>query len=183
MDAAKYHSLRTYQQVQAWLGNELLPSLWGWSINTRGVLPISTTRNAAPDDILKIVSCKCSKGCSTGSCSTATICLSPLPSKREMSALGGSERKLSLPSLQNGTKAVVFIFAATRSRRSEFLTSPTISPFPSSTPRRRCRAACSSAPSLSRASRSREIPSACTDSHSSDRSSNSARSCRSMSAP
>lgn len=69
MDAAKYHSLRTYQQVQAWLGNELLPSLWGWSITTRGVLPISTTRNAAPDDILKIVSCKCSKGCSTGSCS------------------------------------------------------------------------------------------------------------------
>lgn len=68
-DAANYHSLRTYQQVQAWLGNELRPSVWGWSLTTRGVLPIPTTKNAAPDNILQIVSCKCSKGCSTGACS------------------------------------------------------------------------------------------------------------------
>jgi len=50
-DAANYHSLRTYQQVQAWLGNELRPSVWGWSLTTRGVLPIPTTKNAAPDNI------------------------------------------------------------------------------------------------------------------------------------
>jgi hypothetical protein len=33
--------------------------------------------------------------------------------------LGGSERKLSLPLLQNGTKAAVLILAAIRSGRSE----------------------------------------------------------------
>src|SRR4030095_15804990 len=37
----------------------------------------------------------------------------------EMSALGGSERKLSLPLLQNGTNAVVLMFPAMRSGRSE----------------------------------------------------------------
>src|SRR5438093_7853520 len=37
----------------------------------------------------------------------------------EMSALGGSERKLSLPLLQKGTNAVVFMFPAMRSGRSE----------------------------------------------------------------
>src|SRR5262245_54144960 len=36
-----------------------------------------------------------------------------------MSALGGSDRKLSLPVLQNGTKAVVFMLPAMRSGRSE----------------------------------------------------------------
>src|SRR5262245_42956345 len=36
-----------------------------------------------------------------------------------MSALGGSERKLSLPVLQKGTNAVVFLFPAMRSGRSE----------------------------------------------------------------
>ena len=28
-DAAKYHSLRVYLQVQIWLGNELNPTEWG----------------------------------------------------------------------------------------------------------------------------------------------------------
>src|SRR5262245_58198358 len=36
-----------------------------------------------------------------------------------MSALGGSDRKLSLPVLQNGTKAVVFMLPAIRCGRSE----------------------------------------------------------------
>src|SRR5262249_11395022 len=40
-------------------------------------------------------------------------------SRIEMSALGGSERKLSLPVLQKGTNALVFIFPAMRSGRSE----------------------------------------------------------------
>src|SRR5262245_56571400 len=37
----------------------------------------------------------------------------------EISALGGSERKLSFPVLQNGTNAAVFMFPAMRSGRSE----------------------------------------------------------------
>lgn len=39
-DAAKYHSFRTYQQVQTWMGSqgvyEKLPSAWGWKITKRG---------------------------------------------------------------------------------------------------------------------------------------------------
>lgn len=68
-DAANYNSLRTFQQVTAWLGNEHLPSVWGWSLTERGLAPITTIKNAAPDNIHQIVSCKCSKGCSTGACS------------------------------------------------------------------------------------------------------------------
>jgi hypothetical protein len=40
-------------------------------------------------------------------------------SRMEMSALGGSERKLSLPLLQNGTNAVVLMCAAMRSRPAD----------------------------------------------------------------
>jgi hypothetical protein len=47
----------------------------------------------------------------------------------EMSALGGSERKLSLPLLQNGTNAAVLIFAAMRSGRSENITVMGLTPF------------------------------------------------------
>src|SRR5262249_19871912 len=55
---------------------------------------------------------------STGSCSSTTTCLSSLPSKMERSAFGGSDLKLSFPSLQNGINAVVFMFPAIRSGRS-----------------------------------------------------------------
>jgi hypothetical protein len=46
----------------------------------------------------------------------------------EMSALGGSERKLSLPLLQNGTNAAVLMFAAMRSGRSENITVTGLTP-------------------------------------------------------
>lgn len=39
-DAAKYHSFRTYLQVQTWMGNQgssqKMPSAWGWRLTTRG---------------------------------------------------------------------------------------------------------------------------------------------------
>src|SRR3954469_13665466 len=41
------------------------------------------------------------------------------PSRIEMSALGGSDRKLFLPSLQNGTKSAVLMVPAMRCGRSE----------------------------------------------------------------
>src|SRR4051812_23230060 len=41
------------------------------------------------------------------------------PSRIEMSALGGSDRKLFLPSLQKGTKSAVLMLPAMRSGRSE----------------------------------------------------------------
>lgn len=68
-DAAIYHVRRTYLQIQTWLGNEMLPSLWGWSFKPTGIVPTTTTRHAAPDNILNIVSCNCKKGCTTAACS------------------------------------------------------------------------------------------------------------------
>ena len=56
---------------------------------------------------------------SAGACSTTTTCWSLSPSRIETSALGGSLRKLSLPVLQNGTNATVFMLPAIRSGRSE----------------------------------------------------------------
>ena len=46
----------------------------------------------------------------------------------EMSALGGSLRKLSLPSLQKGTKRAVFMLAAMRSGRSANITVTGLTP-------------------------------------------------------
>src|SRR5258705_9841487 len=46
----------------------------------------------------------------------------------EISALGGLDRKLSLPLLQNGTKAAVVMFPAMRSGRSEKNTVAALTP-------------------------------------------------------
>jgi len=68
-DAAKYHSFRPYLQVQAWMGSQgshqKLPSAWGWKHTKRGVLPITITM----EQLLCIISCKCTAGCATACCS------------------------------------------------------------------------------------------------------------------
>lgn len=61
--AAKYHSLRVYYQVQKWMFNELNPTHWGWEKQSSGLVPITTHDNPAPDDILKVISCKCKFTC------------------------------------------------------------------------------------------------------------------------
>ena len=67
--AARFHSLRTYHQVQKWLGNDLPPTKWGWKLITNGLTPIPTDKDPAPTELLNIISCKCLKGCSTATCS------------------------------------------------------------------------------------------------------------------
>jgi len=66
--AARQHSLRTYHQIQMWIGNEKNPLDWGWKNTKYGLVPITTNKDAAPQSVLKKVSCKCAKGC-RGSCS------------------------------------------------------------------------------------------------------------------
>lgn len=80
-DAAKYHLFRTYLQIQAWMGSQgchqKLPSAWGWKLTKRGVVPITTTMDAAPEQLLHIISCKCTTGCASASCSckkTGLLC-------------------------------------------------------------------------------------------------------------
>lgn len=67
--AARFHSLRTYLQVQKWLGIDLPPTDWGWKKTENGLAPIATNKDPAPPDLLNIISCKCLKGCMTATCS------------------------------------------------------------------------------------------------------------------
>lgn len=66
--AARQHSLRTYHQVQMWLGRDNDPLKWGWKTTKDGLLPVTTSKEPAPPEVLKNVSCKCEKGC-RGGCS------------------------------------------------------------------------------------------------------------------
>ena len=48
--AAEQHSFRVYLQVQAWLGNTLPATQWGWRKGTSGFLePIETTFRTSPN--------------------------------------------------------------------------------------------------------------------------------------
>lgn len=67
-DAVFHHIFRWYLQVQTCLGHDMLPSVWGWSLTRREVVPIKTTKKA-PDHILSTLSCNCKKGCRTSICS------------------------------------------------------------------------------------------------------------------
>ena len=69
IEASTHHSCRTYLQVQTWLGNNVLPTSWGWSLTSSGIVPTKSNRNAAPVGILSVLSCKCRKGCSSAACS------------------------------------------------------------------------------------------------------------------
>lgn len=67
-DAAMYHVFRTYHQVQTWMGQLKNPLDWGWRKGSKGLDPIKTTRDPAPQSILTYISCQCKKGC-TKACS------------------------------------------------------------------------------------------------------------------
>ena len=63
-DSAKYHSYRAYYQVQKWLGNDIInPIGWGWT-RSEHLIPVIKDQAAAPDKILKLISCGCKQGCS-----------------------------------------------------------------------------------------------------------------------
>ncbi|GBM32600.1 hypothetical protein AVEN_195560-1 [Araneus ventricosus] len=63
VDAARFHALRTYLQIQKWLGHEKNPLEWGWVPIRFGLSPRKMERDAAPESLLKIISCNCKKGC------------------------------------------------------------------------------------------------------------------------
>jgi len=69
--SAHYHVLRCHYQAIAW--KELSPDAidplkWGWTKTETGLEPIMTDLQSAPDDLLKIVRCKCKASCKTSSC-------------------------------------------------------------------------------------------------------------------
>ena len=61
--AAQEHFYRVYHQIQSWLGNALPPEEWGWYVLNGDLLPTLTSKAAAPDKLLNLISCKCKTGC------------------------------------------------------------------------------------------------------------------------
>lgn len=68
-EAAKYHVLRVFLQVQQWLGNENLNAEnFGWSKNQK-YKPKTTDLDAAPPELLKTIRCQCKGSCDNRRCS------------------------------------------------------------------------------------------------------------------
>ena len=60
--AAHFHSLRVHLQVIIWKklsNNSLNPKQWGWKLEGSAFTSTMTDLNAAPDNLLKFVRCKC----------------------------------------------------------------------------------------------------------------------------
>lgn len=68
--ATKYHSLRVYYQIMTWIGKEdgMDETEWGWKCENNMFKPVMCSKNAAPDNLLKVVNCNCTKGCNTQRC-------------------------------------------------------------------------------------------------------------------
>ena len=63
--AAKFHSLRTYFQVQEWKeNNKLKPCDFGWIIRDGKLHPLTTDLPPAPANVLKLSKCSCAGSCS-----------------------------------------------------------------------------------------------------------------------
>ncbi|VDI55510.1 Hypothetical predicted protein [Mytilus galloprovincialis] len=68
-ETATYHSLRTYFQVQTWIGGEEIdPCDFGWLIVNGKLMPIKTKRQPAPQRLLSIIRCNCKTNCDTRRC-------------------------------------------------------------------------------------------------------------------
>ncbi|XP_018376452.1 PREDICTED: uncharacterized protein LOC108769764 [Trachymyrmex cornetzi] len=66
--AAKEHSLRTYLQVQQWLGHKNEATQWGWKIFVHGLQPKYTEDTLIPDELIKKIICRCETGCNGQTC-------------------------------------------------------------------------------------------------------------------
>jgi len=62
-EAAQQHIFRVYYQIQKWLGNELNPLDWGWVMRDNMLWPKTTNQPPAPDCLLHMIFCNCTKGC------------------------------------------------------------------------------------------------------------------------
>lgn len=68
--ATKFHSLRCYYQIMTWLGKEtgLDAKDWGWKCENNQFQPVMSDKSPAPDSLLKVVHCSCTKACTSGRC-------------------------------------------------------------------------------------------------------------------
>ena len=62
--AARQHFLRTYHQIQKWIGEEKNALNWGWKERNGVLEPMTTDQEPIPRILLDIVSCGCTTNCS-----------------------------------------------------------------------------------------------------------------------
>eukprot|EP00794_Sanderia_malayensis_P014567 gene14567-16069_t len=69
-DAAKFHSLRVYFQVQNWLSNDCHHNAenWGWVNKSEKLFPITTSLPPTPAKFLEMIKCACKANCDTRRC-------------------------------------------------------------------------------------------------------------------
>lgn len=67
--AVYYHSLRTYYQIQSWLGNtNLNPQQFGWEMKSNILRAKTTDLEPAPSNLLSKIRCSCKGNCETRRC-------------------------------------------------------------------------------------------------------------------
>ena len=67
--AAAFHSFRVYYQVQCWNGrSDLDPLQWGWKDKKGKLLPVYSSKDVAPPNLLKLIRCGCKGDCSKRTC-------------------------------------------------------------------------------------------------------------------
>ncbi|GBN84308.1 hypothetical protein AVEN_261485-1 [Araneus ventricosus] len=66
-DAAQLHAMRSYHQVQTWLGNEKDPLKWDWMHTPSCLFPKKSEKDPAPESLLQCISYTCKTGC-TNAC-------------------------------------------------------------------------------------------------------------------
>ena len=69
--ATKLHCRRAFYQVMVWAGKEegMDPRNWEWNLQDNRLVPLMSTMNDAPDNLLKSIHCNCSTACKTLRCS------------------------------------------------------------------------------------------------------------------
>ncbi|KYN17594.1 hypothetical protein ALC57_10109, partial [Trachymyrmex cornetzi] len=78
--AAREHILRTYLQVQTWMGNYKEPEEYGWRKTKQGLEPVINNAQAVLQELLKIIACKCKRksggacGCRKAGLKCSMIC-------------------------------------------------------------------------------------------------------------
>ena len=72
-DAARFHGYRVHLQIVEWKLLDDTMNLnhenWGWKVDNGTFTPIRTMKPVAPDNILKVIRCKC-KSASINQCGT-----------------------------------------------------------------------------------------------------------------
>lgn len=72
--AMKFHSFRVFYQLRLWdkdktIADKIKPTKWGWKfIENYGLVPETTAADLVPKELMAIISCSCTTGCSTAKC-------------------------------------------------------------------------------------------------------------------